>query len=770
MAANKHQQVRRKSKTRRMTRTMQMKLMLSFAAIIIVLVILFLRIAQIDAENGSSYARQVLSQRSYDSQTIPARRGEIRDRNGIVLAKSDRYYRVFLDCLAINSKDEYLDPTVSALHEIFSLSESDLRERITGEKTRTSQYQVILKDATDEQKSAWEDYVNITEEEQAEIKKKQGQKALDALLKERSCIVGVYFEATYKRSYPYGDLASKVIGFSNDIDQGTAGIESYYDSLLNGTDGRVFGYLNDSSEFERTTIEPEHGNTLDLTLDMNIQEIVQEKINAFDETYGDDDHNGKGAKNVAVIAMDPNSGEVLAMATNSEYDLNKPYDLSDLYTDNEVKEMSQDTYVNALAEKWNNFCVSVGIEPGSVVKPITVASALECGAVTDGDGFYCDGGEFITDTYIKCDNIYGHGAETLEDAIKNSCNDALMQIGMKMGISNFLHFQKAFFIGRATGIDLPNENPGAVYSRDSMHEVELATNTFGQGFTLNMVQEISAFCAVVNGGYYYQPHVLKQVLRADGRTEKTVEPLMLAEPVSSQVSSLVRKYIHTAVREGTGKKSRVPGYATGGKTGTAEKIDPNTGRRDKGKYLVSFIGAAPIDDPKIVIYVVVDEPNVADQADSSYAQTLFREIATEVYPYMGLFPTEEIDPNMLAELGLTTDDIVENHVKSSTFQCFGSDGVLHNDAYINSDMQVVDSDGNVIPGCTVDVQAGTVTDGYGNVIEVEITEADSLSANTKAVDNPDIANPPSASAGGDSGSSTWSGVTDEDLKSNLAGL
>ncbi|MCR4960231.1 MAG: hypothetical protein K6A74_02165, partial [Lachnospiraceae bacterium] len=708
---------------------MQIKLLAVFALVLCALVVLLSRITYITAKSGNQYAKQVLSQQSYDSQTIPYRRGEILDRNGIILAKSDLVYNLVLDCRQVNSDEKYKEPTVKALVEVFGLSETQIREKIDDEKTRDSQYQVLLKKISEDDKRAFEAYVstaperNLTREERIELARVQG----------------IWFEEQYDRDYPYGKLASNVIGFSNDIDQGVVGIENYYNSMLNGINGRIFGYLNSDSEFEKKTIEPEHGKTLVSTLDMNIQEIVEKHIAAFDETYGTEESKGKGAKNVGVVVMDPDTGEILGMACNSSFDLNDPQDMSQLYTNSELKAMDDNEYVDALNAMWANFCVSTSYEPGSVFKPVTVASALECGAVKDGDEFYCDGGQFITDTQINCDNIYGHGEETLEYAIVNSCNDALMQIGMKVGITNFVNYQRDFNFGNPTGIDLPNETAGVVYNRDTMHEVELATCTFGQGFTISMIQEIAAFSTVINGGYYYQPHVIRQVRNADGSVEKTVDPLILRQPVSSANSALVRRYLTTAVQKGTGRRSQVPGYLTGGKTGTAEKINPETGRRATGKYLVSFIGACPMDDPEVVIYVVVDEPNVYQQADSTFAQTLFRKIATEVFPYMGLYPTETVSPDLLAYLGITEADIVKGgRAASTTFDCFDSSGRYYSNAYVNKDMIVVDQNGNPLDGVVVDVEAQTVTDAKGNVKQVDLSKEEKIDP---VAENPDIATP-----------------------------
>jgi stage V sporulation protein D (sporulation-specific penicillin-binding protein) len=405
-------------------------------------------------------------------------------------------------------------------------------------------------------------------------------------------------------------------------------------------------------------------------------------------------------------------------------------------------------------EIWSNFCVSESYEPGSTFKPITVSSALETGALTGDETFYCDGGEYVTDTKINCDNVYGHGQETVIDAIKNSCNDALMQIGFKLTISDFCKYQRLFNFGSTTGIDLPNESSGVLYDEDSMHEVELATNSFGQGFTCTMIQEYAAFSAVVNGGYYYQPHLVKQILDADGGVAKNIEPLLLSQPISSRSSSILREALEAGVNEGTGKKSKVPGYRMGGKTGTAEKINPATGQRWAGRYLVSFIGAVPIDDPQVVIYVVVDEPNVEDQSTGGYAQIIARKILSEILPYLNIQPTEEITDEELANIGITWDDVQLGRQTETEAE--------------------TDEDGNVI-------EKETETDEYGNVIESQPeTDADGNEISTdesdgsagdgsasdgsaddeSAADNPNMALPPEDTGQNDAAED---GITNEEL-------
>lgn len=669
---------RRRKRKPKFTKQMQVKLMVLFAFVLFILVALNIRIAYINVKSGDTYTRQVLSQKQYDSQTIPYRRGEIQDRNGNVLARSEKVYNVILDCYEINSDEDYLEPTIRAVVAAFGNSSSteDAEKKITDEKVRSiitsednadSRYYVLKKLISADEKKAFEDSVSTSTEGLS-----------DAQIEERSNVKGVWFEETYKREYLMNTLASGVIGFSNSLNQGSAGVEAYYDDVLNGTNGREYGYLNTDSELERTVIEPVHGNNLVLTLDVNIQQIVEKYIAQFDEEHADgpnsEELNGKGSKTTGVIVADPKTGEILAMATNHSYDLNNPQDLSDLYTDAEVSALSQTEegqkeLSDALADKWSNFCVSQDFEPGSTFKPVTVSSALESGALTGDETFYCDGGEFVTDTQINCDNVYGHGEETLSQVIENSCNDALMQIAFKMGISDFCKYQELFNFGSRTGIDLPNESSGTVYSENNMHEVELATSSFGQSLTCTMVQELAAFSAVINGGYYYKPHVVRQIINSDGGVVKNVEPILLRQPISARSSSMLRDYLEATVSEGTGKKARVPGYRVGGKTGTAEKYP-----RGNGKYLVSFIGAVPMDDPQLVVYVIIDEPNVEEQSTGGYAMTIAQKIMMEVLPYLNIPQTEEITDELLAELGMTREEAESGRVAETQTPETNEDG------------------------------------------------------------------------------------------------
>ena len=691
---------------------MRGKLVGLFAVVLLALVGLLGRITYINATSGKKYKKQVLTQaqQKYQSSTLPAKRGDIYDRNGNILATSQKVYSVILDCKTVNSDEKYVEPTVRALTDVLGLDEDKIRSILSAEDTKNSQYQILKKQLSMDEKKAFEDYESPAEDSELS----------DAQKAERANIKGVWFEEDYLRSYPFNELANDAIGFTLSRDTADVGLESYYNSTLMGTDGRQYGYINDNADVEQTIIDPKDGQSIVTTLDVGVQQIVEKYVNGFKEAMG--------AKNIGVIAMKPSTGEIVAMDGGDRYDLNDPRDLSSIYSEDQIAAMNDEDTVTALNAMWNNFCVTETYEPGSVVKPIVMAGALEKGKISENDTFVCDGGQTFGangDTYIKC-AVWpdAHGTEALRDVIANSCNDAMMQIGMKMQITPFLKYQRLFNFGSRTGIDLPNESTGVLYDRDSMHEVELATNTFGQTFTSTMIQEYAAFNAVVNGGYYYEPHMVKQILDDNSGVVKNINPVLLRQPVSTKNADFVLSAMEQTVLDGTGKKARVPGYRVAGKTGTAEKINPETGTRWEGKYLVSFIGCAPVDDPQLTVYVVVDEPNVENQETGGYSMIISRKIMMEVLPYLNIPQTEEITDELLQELELTRED-VENG---------------RNAALIKEKSETTETDeyGNVISsGTTAEtdeygnvISSGTTaeTDEYGNVISSGTTSGSTSSA------------------------------------------
>ena len=474
------------------------------------------------------------------------------------------------------------------------------------------------------------------------------------------------------RSYPFKSLACDTIGFTLARDVADVGIESYYNSTLMGADGRQYGYFNSQSDVEQTIIEPVDGKNIVTTLDVGIQQIVEKYVNGFKKKMG--------AKNIGVVVQDPNTGEILAMDAGDRYDLNDPRDLSSLYSEEEIKAMNDEETVTALNAMWNNFCVTDAFEPGSVVKPIVMAGALEKGSIAEGDNFVCDGGQAFganNNTFIKC-AVYpdSHGTEDLMHVIANSCNDGMMQIAEKMGAEQFIKAQSLFNFGSRTGIDLPNEGSGIIHTMDTMGETELACSAFGQGYTCTMLQEINAMSSVINGGYYYQPHLVKEIQDSNGSTVKTVEPVLLKQTISSEISAAIRSYMEDSVIEGTSRHSKVQGYSSGGKTGTAEKFP-----RGNKKYLVSFITFAPVEEPQVIVYVVVDEPNAEEQADSKYPQYIAQGILSELLPYLNVEPDE-----------------AEEGVVPETELWEGFDGVLEDvsGSDVDEEGNMVDAEGNLI--------------------------------------------------------------------------
>ena len=654
------------SKQRKLTKKMKIKLAGVFGCSLLALVGLLVGITWINAKSGNKYTQQVLtqSQQQYTDTRVPFRRGSITDRNGTMLANSVKVYNLILDCVEINNNEKYKDPTKVALEEYFDIEQDVVDGLLTNEETKSSRYQILKKEVTMDERRAFEESLEVPES------KEERETLGEEEITRRQRVKGIYFEDTYKRIYPMGSLACDVIGFTDAGDTATWGLEGYYNSTLNGTNGRTFGYLSDDSSLEQNIIDPVNGKNLTTTLDATIQEIVEKYISAFDRALSAGPNNKKnakkrGAENIAVIIQNPNNGEILAMASSGTYDLNNPRDLSGSYTEYEIENMDDEETKEALFDMWKNYCVSQNFEPGSTFKPVVVASALESGAITEENRFICDGGEEVGVDYVRC-AVYpdSHGSQSLGEVIQNSCNDGMMAIGRKMGTNLFLEYQRKFNFGTRTGIDLPSEETGLLFSEDNMYEMELSTSAFGQGFNCTMIQEISAISAAINGGTYYQPHLVKEITDEDGKTVKNVNPNVLKQPISEEVSAKIREYMGLSVTNGTSRAAKVQGYSMGGKTGTAEKLN----EKEKGNYLVSFIGFAPLDKPEMVIYTVVDTPNVEKQASSSYAQYLAQAIMSEVLPYMNIYQDEPTTEETVLWQGFygvpKMTDIVEDGVSN----------------------------------------------------------------------------------------------------------
>lgn len=630
-----------------MANRIKQKLALVFALIVVALIGVDVRLAYINKTSGDKYTKKVLAQQDTNSTTLPYRRGDILDRNGTILATSEKVYNLILDPKVLlqnqdkeDADKDCVEPTIQALVQYFGLDESELRTTLSEKKD--SSYVILQK--------------QLTKDEISDFKAAQEDEKIGSRIK------GVWFEDSYIRRYPYNSLACHVIGYTVTGNQGQTGIEEQYNSTLNGVDGRSYKYLNEDLEQTTSVQKAVDGNTVVSTIDVTLQEIVEKYIDKFIEDYTNKNTEGPAAKNIGVLMMNPQNGEILAMAGDVDFDLNNPQDLvgNGYLTQEEVDAMSEEEQLDAKNQMWRNFCISDGYEPGSTVKPMTVAAALELGLVNDSTTFLCDGGQVIVQgqSKIKCAKKTGHGIISLDGSLMFSCNDALMQMGAMIGYDNFLKYQQIFNFGLKTNIDLPGEtnNASTVFTKDTMGPVELATSSFGQGFNTSMIQVAAAFSSVINGGYYYQPHVVKKILNADGGTVQTMNPVLVRQTISNKTSSLIRQYLYhtmygTADANGnnpTGKKARVAGYTMGGKTGTAQKIP-----RSDRKYLVSFIGFAPADNPQVVCYVVVDEPNAdspTTQASSAFAQEIYKNIMKEAMPYLNIYATAEIPEDMKDEV------------------------------------------------------------------------------------------------------------------------
>lgn len=595
---------------------MQKKLVILYLGIILAFVFLIGRITYINASDGEEYTKIVLDQQQYDSRVIPYKRGDIVDRNGTKIATSERVYNVILDVKTMLSDEDCVEPTKQVLKDCFGIEEEEVDTLI--EESPDSRYSVLKKGI---------DYNTAKEFE-----------AIDEDDENYPDVKGIWLESDYVRTYPYNTLASDVIGFTVDGNVGNGGIEGYYNTILNGTDGREYGYLDGGTSVEQTVKEPINGKTVVSTIDVQVQSIVEKYIKQFNDERKNNATAGEGSKNTAVMIMNPQNGEILAEASYPNYDLNNPRDLSSYYTQEQLDAMSDEEQLDALNSLWKNFCVSDTYEPGSTIKPFTVAAALETGALNGDETFYCEGSLHIGGYDIHCINREGHGTQTLKEAVENSCNVALMQIGEKIGAEDFIKYQHIFGFGELTGIDLPGEaaTEGLLYTVDNMDETSLATNAFGQNFNVTMTQMLAGFCSLINGGEYYEPHIVKQIQDENGNVVENEEPVLVKRTISEETSTLVKDYMRGVVQNGSGKLADLEGYEVGGKTGTAEKLP-----RSEGKNLVSFIGYAPQENPEIAIYVVIDEPNEYDQAQSSLAVQMASDIMKEIFPYLGISKTSE---------------------------------------------------------------------------------------------------------------------------------
>ena len=596
------------------------------------MLILVGRIAYLKIVKGAEYesAAKIQQTEDYDN-VIVANRGSIVDRNNQAFAVSTRVYDLALDVRVLvgsYSADEQ-EKTISTLSGIdyLNLDYATLKSYITTDANGTpaadTHWKVLAK--------------KLSREHKEEI--------------EAMGLKGVVFGADTKRSYPLGTVASDVIGFIRG--DSSWGLENEYNNELLGVNGREFKTYDGNSSAVIQTIDAKDGSTVVTTLDYNIQQYAEQAVANAVEEYS--------PEHAAVLVMNPKTGEVYAMADSPTFNSNSPSDPTTANTSEEFKStwasMNDEEQLDYLMNSWRNFNISDTFEPGSIFKPMVVAAALEEGIISVDDTFVCNGKKTVYDTSIGCWQRSGHGTETVEDVLANSCNVAMMDIGEKMGRSIFYKYQKDFGFGELTGIDLPGEGgygPSIMYAENAIGPVELATMSFGQSFNCTAIQVLSAFSAVINGGNLMQPYVVSKIIDSNGEVTYEKTPTVVRKVISEETSDIVREYLQTVIDSGTGKKAKIDGYAIGGKTGTAQQSV-----RANGKYTVTFVGFLPVGDPEIIAIAILDRPSVYTEGSTSAAPML-KGLLENIIKYLGIQKTEETQTEASSDSGkITLDDLTQ---------------------------------------------------------------------------------------------------------------
>lgn len=597
--------------------------------------------------NGEKYSKLAEQQQLQDIVT-KAKRGNIYDKNMNVLATSATVWQLFV---APSNMDEKVKDSVAENISNLLNQKKYTKEKVLEILKKSTNYETIGQPVEQEAATKIREYIS---------KEKLGS------------VIGL--TETNERYYPNGNLASTVLGFVGKDNQGLGGVESQYDNVLTGTAGRVIAAKTPAGaelpfSYEKV-VDAKEGDSVVLTIDEYIQSVVEKHLQ---ENVEQNSVNNRAA----CIVMDVNSGEILAMATKPDFDPNEPFKLtlkSRVKKEVKKKKESNDGKISkkekaeiesaAMQEQWRNKAVSDIYEPGSVFKIITGSAALEEKTLFDSDTFDCPGYIKIADRTYKCAHREGHGHQSLAQAFMNSCNPAFITIGQRLGAKNFMKYRKSFGLEDKTGVDLPGESSSSTHNTTGlMTNVELASESFGQTLKITPIQLITAISAAVNGGYLYQPHVVKQVQDSDGNVKQTVNSTLVRQVISEDTSKALCNYLEGVVSEGTGKNAYVPGYRIGGKTGTAEKTDIGTKEGEAKKYICSFCGIAPADNPQIAILMLIDEPGV----DSPYGGTLVApsvgKMFEEILPYLGV--SANYTDSEAKELAVSTPSVVSKSVNDA---------------------------------------------------------------------------------------------------------
>lgn len=518
---------------------------------------------------------------------IKAARGEIVDRNGVVLATNKTVCTISV----IHSQIADPEQVIAILSKELEMEEETVRKRV--------------------------EKVSSMEKIKTNVEKEVGDRIRNYNL------AGVKVDEDFKRYYPYSELASKVLGFTGGDNQGIIGLEVKYEEYLKGTNGTILT-MTDARGIElegvaEDRIEPVAGNTLQVTLDYNIQSYCEQAAQKVMEE--------KQADGVSVLMMNPQNGEVLAMVNVPEFNLNDPFTLN---TADDISGISDDELQERLNQMWRNSCINDTYEPGSTFKVITTAACLEEGVLSLNDTFSCPGYRVVEDRKIRCHKVGGHGSETFVQGIQNSCNPVFIDIGLRLGSDKFYDYFEKFGLLSLTNIDLPGEAGTIMHKREDIGLVELATMTFGQSFQITPIQLLTTVSSIVNGGNRITPHLGKAVLDKESTELKTLEYEVKKGIVSEETSETMRELLESVVSEGTGKNGYLEGYEIGGKTATSQTLP-----RSANKYIASFIGFAPADDPQVIGMVIIYNPQGVYYG-GTIAAPVMREIYDNVLPYLGI--------------------------------------------------------------------------------------------------------------------------------------
>ena len=518
-------------------------------------------------------------------RTIKAARGEIVDRNGTVIATN----RTVCTVSVIYNQVEDREQVIKVLCNELNLSESEVRKKVEKRSSRE-----IIK-------------TNVDKTDGDRIRKYN--------------LAGVKVDEDYKRYYPYHSLASKVLGFTGADNQGIIGLEVKYESYLKGRDGVILT-LADAKGVEleyaaEDRVEPIAGNTLTVSLDVNIQKYAEQAAYQVMEK--------KGARAVSIVIMNPQNGEIYSMVNAPEFDLNDPFNLGADAVFGSAEEKQ-----NLLNQMWRNRCINDTYEPGSTFKIITAAAGLEAGVVSLTDSFSCPGFRIVEDRKIRCHKVGGHGGETFLQGAMNSCNPVFIDVGQRLGVDSFYHYFEQFGLLGKTGIDLPGEAATIMHKKDNMGLVELATVSFGQSFQITPMQLLTTASSIINGGNRITPHFAVKAESKDGTVVREFTYPVREGVVSEKTSETMRYVLGQVVAEGSGNKAQVEGYSVGGKTATSEKLP-----RSLKKYISSFLGFAPAEDPQVIALITIDEP-VGIYYGGTIAAPVIGDIFEMILPYLGI--------------------------------------------------------------------------------------------------------------------------------------